>query len=122
MAKIGTGLSMARLAPLKSGLYSPPTPTRTVQVPDTDGTMGISKGGAGTVSAVGADAESKTAPMVPSAVSNAAKSVRCAPPLVDERRPAWTACFIGGPLTPGAILAGSARVVWSGRGGGPHCP
>src|SRR3982074_2767017 len=114
MEKIGTGLSMARLAPSKSGLYSPPTPTTTVQVPDTDGTMGNSKGGAGKVNAVWADAESETAPMVPGAVSNAAKSVRWAPPLVDEWRPAWTACLIGGPLTPGAFLAGSAR----GGGGG----
>src|SRR6202795_5097666 len=94
IAKIGTGLNMARLAPSKSGLYSPPTPTMTVQVPDTDGTMGNSKGGAGSVNAVWADAESKTAPMVPSAVSNAAKSARGPPPLVDGRPLAWTARFM----------------------------
>src|SRR5882762_6619404 len=96
MEKIGTGLNMLRLAPSKSGLYSPPTPTMTVQLPETDGRRGNSKGGAGNVNAVWADAESKTAPMVPSAVSNAAKSVRCAPPLVDGWRPAVTAFFIGG--------------------------
>src|SRR3984885_7441592 len=101
MAKIGTGLNMARLAPSKSGLYSPPTPTMTVQVPDTDGTMGNSKGGAGNVNAVWADAESKTAPMVPNAVRNAAKSVRCAPPLVDERTPARTASFMERLCPPG---------------------
>jgi len=52
MEKIGTGLSMLRFAPSKSGLYSPPMPTMTVQLPDTDGTMGNSKGGAGNVNAV----------------------------------------------------------------------
>jgi len=95
-------------------------PTMTVQVPDADGTMGNWKGGAGNVNAVWADPES-TAPMAPSAVTNAANNVRCAPPLMDERRPAWTACFIGGPLTPGAILAGSARVVRSGKMARQHC-
>ena len=61
MAKIGTGLSMLRLAPSKSGLYSPPTPTMTVQVPDTGGSTGNSKGGAGNVtngSAIAADGTS----------------------------------------------------------------
>src|SRR5882757_4617039 len=102
IAKIGTGLNMLRLAPSKSGLYSPPTPTITVQLPDTDGTMGNSKGGAGNVNTVWADAELETASMLPSAVSNAAKTVRWAPPLVDDWRPTLTTCFIGGPLTPGA--------------------
>ena len=49
MEKIGTGLSMLRLAPSKSGVYAPPTPTMTVQVPDTGGRMGNSNSGAGNV-------------------------------------------------------------------------
>src|SRR6267142_3830308 len=88
MEKIGTGLSMLRLAPTKSGLYSPPTPTMTVQLPDTDGTMGNSKGGAGNVKAVWADAESETAAMAARAVRTGAMNVRWAPQLVDEWRPA----------------------------------
>src|SRR4030088_244377 len=85
----------------------------TVQLPDSDGTMGNSKGGAGNVNTVWADAELETASMVPSAVSNAAKNVRWAPPLVDEWRRALTACFIGGPLTPGAFFW-QGRLVWLG--------
>jgi hypothetical protein len=51
--------------------------------------------------------------MVPSAVSNAAKNVRWAPPLVDEWRPAWTACFIGGPSDPRGLFW-QGRLVWLG--------
>src|ERR1700732_4967871 len=65
MEKIGTGLSMLRLAPSKSGLYSPPTPTMTVQVPDTDGTMGNSKEFIARVRAV----LRRAPPVVPSAMS-----------------------------------------------------
>ncbi len=60
MEKIGTGLSMLRLAPSKSGLYSPPTPTMTVQVPDTGGRTGNSKAGAGSVTSGSAVATAGT--------------------------------------------------------------
>src|ERR1700737_3307739 len=49
MEKIGAGLSMLRLAPSKSGVEAPSAPTMTVQVPDTGGRTGNSKGGAGNV-------------------------------------------------------------------------
>src|SRR5258708_36970225 len=88
--KIGTGLSLLRLAPSKSGLYSPPTPTMTVQLPDNDGPMGNSKGAAGNVNAVWADAESETAAMAPSAVSNGARNVWRATTAAEERKQAWT--------------------------------
>src|SRR5882757_8217430 len=58
MEKIGAGLSMLRLAPSKSGVEAPSAPTMTVQVPDSGGRTGNSKGGAGNVtkgSAVAAD-------------------------------------------------------------------
>jgi len=69
------------------------------------GSNGSSKGGAGKVNAVWADARSKTAAVTLRAASVAAKKVRGAP-RVGKRRAASTACFIkgasdGGPLCQG---------------------
>jgi hypothetical protein len=102
MEKIGVALNKLRFAPSKSGLYRPSAPIMTVQLPDTGGSSGSSKGGAGKVNAVWADARSKTATVALRAASVAAKRVRCAP-LVGKRRAAAMACFIegtsdGGPL------------------------
>jgi hypothetical protein len=75
-------------------------PTMTVQLPDTDGTMGNSKGGAGNVNAVWANAELVAFPTAPSAAKSEAKKIvknaRRGPPFVDVRRPAWTGERIGG--------------------------
>src|ERR1700681_2932581 len=94
MEKIGTGLNMLRFAPSKSGLYSPPTPTMTVQLPDTDGTMGNAKGGAGKVNAVWADAGSGKVAMAPNVASNGPKWARRATTAPEERKQAWTGSFI----------------------------
>src|ERR1700676_1822634 len=89
MEKIGTGLSMLCLEPSKSGLYSPPAPTMTVQLPDTDGTTGNSNGGAGNVNAVWADARCGKAATAPNAASNGAEKVRRAVLPAEERRTDW---------------------------------
>src|SRR5437762_13932787 len=108
MEKIGTGLNKLWFAPAKSGLYWPSAPIMTVQLPDTGGSSGSSKGGAGKVNAVWADARSKTAAVALRAASVAAKKARCAP-LVEKRRAASMACFIkgasdGGPLCQGQLV------------------
>src|SRR6202011_1256470 len=100
MEKIGTGLSMLRLAPSKSGLYSPPTPTMTVQSPDTDGTIGSAKGGAGKVNAGWADAGSGKVAMAPNAASIGPKWARRAATAVEELKQAWTRWFIEAPDLP----------------------
>src|SRR4029077_12839769 len=84
MEKIGTGLNMLRLAPSKSGLYSPPTPTMTVQLPDADGTMGNPKGGAGNVNPVGQDTDSVAAPSAASATSHGRNNFLRVIPHLDE--------------------------------------
>src|SRR5436190_8174841 len=109
MEKIGTGLNKLWFAPAKSGLYWPSAPIMTVQLPDTGGSNGSSKGGAGKVNAVWADAPSKTAAVALRAASVAAKKVRCAP-LVEKRGAASMACFIKGPLTAGLFV----RASWCG--------
>ncbi|WP_334496603.1 hypothetical protein [Bradyrhizobium sp. AZCC 1678] len=113
MEKIGTGLNKLWFAPTKSGLYRPSAPIMTVQFPDTGGSNGSSKGGAGNVNAVWADARSKTATVALRAASVVAKKVRCAP-LVGKRRAASMACFIkgasdGGPLCQGQLVWIRAR-------------
>src|SRR5258708_1741277 len=113
MENIGTGLSMLCLEPSKSGLYSPPAPIMTVQSPDTDGPMGNSKGGAGNVNAVWADAESGKAAMAPNAASNGAEAARRTVLTAEERKKAWTTWFMDAPDLPLAFSGGSARVVWS---------
>src|SRR5689334_25014026 len=71
MVKIGIGRNLLFFDPTKSGVYSPPMPTITVQLPDGDGSIGSSNGGAGSVNAVCADADCAVAMIVPSAARQA---------------------------------------------------
>ena len=57
MEKIGIGRNFPFFDPTKSGVYSPPIPTMTVQLPEGEGSIGRSNGGAGSVNAVCADAD-----------------------------------------------------------------
>lgn len=54
--KIGTGANLLPMAPSKSGMDVPSAPIITVQPPDTGGSKGSSRGGAGKVNAVCAEA------------------------------------------------------------------
>jgi hypothetical protein len=63
----------------------------TVQLPDTDGTMGNSNGGAGNVNAVWADADVEAAPMAPSTANKRPNNLLRATPYLDKRRLTGTA-------------------------------
>ena len=95
--------------PTKSGVYSPPMPTMTVQLPEGEGSIGTSNGGAGNVNAVCADADCGIAMIAPNAARKAVSKVCCA--LAAGSRAASSKCFIyrapDRPCWPG-------RLVWLG--------
>src|SRR5882672_4295725 len=72
----------------------------TVQLPETDGRRGNSKGGAGNVNAVCADAGSGKAAMAPNAASNGAEKAPRTVLTAEERRKAWTTWFMEAPDPP----------------------
>src|ERR1700738_3705872 len=122
MEKIGTGLNVYRLAPSKSGLYSPPAPTMTVQLPDTGGRKGNSKGGAGNVIAVWAATGPGKAAIAPAAASNRPERAWRATLAIQERKQAWTAWLIEVPGLPSIFLEGSVRVGRSDKVSRQRCP
>src|ERR1700730_10654977 len=110
MEKIGAGLSMLRLAPSKSGVEAPSAPTMTVQVPDTGGRTGNSKGGAGNVTRGSAVATAGTS-------INATKAVhrRPARPLAILSRRVAPVDFSATAIRPLTPSASSALVIFISR-------